>query len=288
MSSDDLPVGRKIRMLTQSSTNFSAPADYYVIANAGNTFQVSSTPGGSIAGSGNSGSLTYSVYVPLRISQTGSGTCANVGTGEFSMANFSVKFEVGDEVIITALQSISGITNPGSSGYLQTYYVIAVDTNADTFTISDSPGGSAVGSASGGGPSITVTHYRPGKAYVIRESATQLKLANSLQDSMDGIDIDFAEIPTASITLTLSRDLADRVLGEEGGEEDHILTIAEMPTHNHRIFQDNPDVAGFTETSGLRINSEGSGTAYPTEYKGENVPHNNMPPFVVVKYIIKS
>jgi microcystin-dependent protein len=80
--------------------------------------------------------------------------------------------------------------------------------------------------------------------------------------------------------------LSARTLGSVGGEEIHTLTIAEMPSHTHTFGRDtgisgsySPDVtAGFTPMNGLI-------TSYAT---GGGSAHNNMQPFGVANYIIKT
>jgi microcystin-dependent protein len=73
-------------------------------------------------------------------------------------------------------------------------------------------------------------------------------------------------------------------LGLKGGEENHILSIAEMPAHNHSL---RPSYGGSGyQTGGLKADpaatiSDSSG------YTGGNQPHNIMQPFLVLNYIIK-
>lgn len=79
-------------------------------------------------------------------------------------------------------------------------------------------------------------------------------------------------------------------LGETGGEQEHQLTIDEMPAHSHTInngdfgfhgksFKGEPDPDLPFETS----------PSHPlggTDVAGHNKPHNNMPPFHAMNYII--
>ena len=82
-----------------------------------------------------------------------------------------------------------------------------------------------------------------------------------------------------------------RTLHEEGGEENHTLTVAEMPNHNH-------DNGQF-----LLVRITGSHTAPGFDDRGHNEfniqhgvsmvamgggqPHNNMPPYLVVNFCEK-
>lgn len=84
--------------------------------------------------------------------------------------------------------------------------------------------------------------------------------------------------------------LSNRVLSTIGGEENHTLTIAEMPGHTH----------SYTDT--YRTNNQSTDNAFGTEVAanetattetkttgstGGNAAHNTMPPYLVLNYIIK-
>jgi microcystin-dependent protein len=81
-----------------------------------------------------------------------------------------------------------------------------------------------------------------------------------------------------------NKPLSERKLDQTGGEEMHLLTIAEMPSHGHQ--------------SGGAICSDMNGCGYKniitkerndinTNNTGGDAPHNNMPPFYVLTYIMK-
>lgn len=70
--------------------------------------------------------------------------------------------------------------------------------------------------------------------------------------------------------------------GSTGGEADHQLTTAEMPSHNHAL--DNYNVTGGT-TSFMTVQANdkrGYSGNVNTLYTGGNQPHNNMPPYLAV------
>ena len=86
--------------------------------------------------------------------------------------------------------------------------------------------------------------------------------------------------------------LSSRPIGQEVGEENHTLTLDEMPSHFHS-FDDyhyidsekkDPDYATKRgDDAGRRTT-----TKHETYKEGKDKSHNNMPPSLVVNFIIKA
>ena len=86
--------------------------------------------------------------------------------------------------------------------------------------------------------------------------------------------------------------------GSSGGEAEYLLTISEMPQHNHTVqhagqtdthggyylFAGNTRVTSSSQTMSVETRTTLVGTR--TCYAGVSVPHNNMPPYLAV-YIWK-
>ena len=75
-------------------------------------------------------------------------------------------------------------------------------------------------------------------------------------------------------------------LGETGGEARHTLTIPEIPDHSHTYYTGSGEK---TRHSGRPANAENGGNfqALSTQGVGGNQPHENRPPYYVVKYCRK-
>jgi microcystin-dependent protein len=93
-----------------------------------------------------------------------------------------------------------------------------------------------------------------------------------------------------SVAAGAGPGLTNRELGAIGGEENHTLTIAEMPSHTHdyvdtyRNGNQGTDNAFNTQTAADDgVVNQGKTTAAT----GGGVAHNVMQPFVVLNHIIK-
>lgn len=81
-----------------------------------------------------------------------------------------------------------------------------------------------------------------------------------------------------------STDGSPHPLGELAGEADHVLTIAEMPAHDHdEHVQVN---AGSTGTASAQATRATTGAQKITGTKGGGGAHNNMPPYVALLFAI--
>ena len=89
-------------------------------------------------------------------------------------------------------------------------------------------------------------------------------------DNMGGVN---AEIVT---------DEQADVLGGKGGDEMTTLTIEQIPPHTHQQSSSDTDVQ-CSSNCGPRL----SGIGGVIDQGEEASPHNNMPPFMTVNYIIK-
>ncbi|MDX8391258.1 MAG: tail fiber protein [Mariprofundaceae bacterium] len=90
--------------------------------------------------------------------------------------------------------------------------------------------------------------------------------------------------------------LTNRALGSKGGDETTLLNLNQMPAHNHGLNasseqadKQNPSgnyAASHATTSIYRPVANAKMNAGAVDSAGGNQPHNNMPPFATVNYII--
>ncbi len=73
-------------------------------------------------------------------------------------------------------------------------------------------------------------------------------------------------------------------IGGNSGEDMHTLTINEMPSHTHtfsKSYSGSGNHYGWPNNPNTRYSN-----TQPTGSAGDNQPHNNMPPFLTLRYII--
>lgn len=98
-----------------------------------------------------------------------------------------------------------------------------------------------------------------------------------------------------------SEFIQDSTLGSTGGEISHTLTTAELPEHNHATSPYDKFAARASDVNG-QTPTAGDYNSQTSEYKshlmsssdwqnatektvGENQPHNNMPPYRIIRFI---
>lgn len=86
-------------------------------------------------------------------------------------------------------------------------------------------------------------------------------------------------------------------LGGKGGEEGHVLTVAELPAHNHAVTADPLEGTAVSPTGSYLAKTSGGTSAYGSTPNatmatgsianaGAGLPHENMKPYAVLNCII--
>ena len=155
-----------------------------------------------------------------------------------------------------------------------------VDTTADTLTVLTNTskwitGMPVVFALSSG----TITGLTSGNTYyVVRNSATLIKMASSLANAQNGTVIDFTAKSSPVWTITYST--AARILGEHSGEDAHAMSSTELLVHYHTgTGLSNGGANGFGAGA-----FQFTGGALTT---GGNVAMNNLQPTSFLNIMVK-
>lgn len=242
-------------------TGLATDTDYYVIS-AGLTtdnFRVALSPGGAAITTSGSQSGTHTVYA----SAWGRGD----GSTTFNLPDLRGKIPFG-----LGAPTASLVFEPA-----------AVDTGNDlvTFEGGNFPAqGQAVVLTTTGtlpaGLSLATTYY------VIRLSSTTFAFATSQANANAAtpVKINITDQGSGVHTMTYTGSTST-VLGREGGEDTHALSVNELAAHTHEAQDD----TGGANIQAGSAHSDSSGT---TGSAGGDAQHNNMPPYARVNYIIKT
>jgi len=178
---------------------------------------------------------------------------------------------------------VTGYTGTGT--FTETFLPTAINTSTDIITVSS---GNAL--ENGVAVVMTTTGTLPQGItagttyYVIKVTATTIKLATSLTNVQNANGINF--VTTGSGVGTgvhkLTTTLTTRSLGNKAGEEETILTPDEMPPHTHGLYGDSGSgIGGNASTDRVLLNDDGASKnnyVKETASTGGNLKHNNMQP----------
>lgn len=151
------------------------------------------------------------------------------------------------------------------------YYVIATGLTSDNFRVSTSRGGSAVNTtgSQSGVHTFYISNYGKG------DGSTTFALPDMRGFTPFGYKSSDANFDVLNVPNTYV------------GEKTHVLTIGELAAHSHPITAViNANSGGVVNASNTSSNRDANVTS--TDSVGSSNPHNTMPPYVVVNFIIKT
>ena len=108
-----------------------------------------------------------------------------------------------------------------------------------------------------------------------------------LANSSTGITNTTFYVPDLKGRFVLGYNSGIYNIGVTGGEVTHTLTVDEMPAHTHSLAMQEGNQTGIIDK--ISVNDFVNCNWYShVEYTGGNQPHNNMPPYIVLNYIIRA
>ena len=170
-------------------------------------------------------------------------------------------FKDGDPVIFTTTGALPTGLTAGTTYYVKTPL-------ANSFNVAATPGGTGItfgGSQSG-------THTATVAPFGVGDGATTFNVPD-----MQG------RTPIGSGT---GSGLTERAVGATGGEQTHLLTTAEMPSHTHTINEST--YTGVGNQVAVGVNPVAFSGNASTNSAGGGGSHNVLQPYLVFNYYIKT
>ena len=84
--------------------------------------------------------------------------------------------------------------------------------------------------------------------------------------------------------------LTTRIIGQTGGAEMVTLDLNQIPSHNHTFSGYTKQITAYCANGQDRappLRDENHSTGLKTEHAGGSLPHENMPPFYVLAFIMR-
>lgn len=206
---------------------------------------------------------TYATLFALLFPSLGTFTVTIASPGVVSLTAHGLS--TGDGVYLTT----TGALPTGLSANTR-YWIIKND--ADSFWLATSLANALAGTKINTSGSQSGTHTCKRAPYGIGDGSTTFNLP-----SMKG------NVPVGKDTS--QTEFAG--LGQTGGEKTHTLTIAEMPSHDHPIGYAS-NAGSNTNYAKLADNTSPGSTSDTITNTGGDGAHNNLQPYLVLNYIIKT
>jgi len=222
-------------------------------------YVASLVPGGWIVCDGSAISRTTYAALFAVISPAQTFTVTLASPAVFSATAHGL--QIGDKIRLTTTGAL-----PTGLATATDYFVISAGFGANSFEVSASRGGAAVNTS----VSQSGTHTMRFSNWGVGDGSTTFNVPDLRGFTIYGqktSDTNFDNLNTPTVYA---------------GEKTHVLSVGELPAHHHSV---NFTLSGGS--GGNVIGTVGASNDQVTGDTGSGTAHNNMPPYVVMQYIIK-
>ncbi len=265
-NSHGLVAGDRISFTTTGGlpAGLATATEYYVLSTSltANTFKVALSPEGTVVNTSGSQSGTHTLYA----STWGFGDGANT----FNTPKLGGKTLLGMGAGTETLKFESAAVNTGTDLVTIPNY---------NFPAQGQPVVLTTTGALPTGLSLATTYY------IVRASSTTIGFSTTQANADGAVLIDLTGAGSGVTTVTFT-NVTSTIVGINGGEETHGISITELAGHTHTLQVGNstanglgPYVDGSTSLTGNNSTSNST---------GGDIQHNNMMPYATVNYIIKT
>lgn len=200
-------------------------------------------------------------------------------------------FQTGDTLYFTTTGAL-----PTGVSANTLYYAIRIDAN--TFNLATTLANAIAGTKINTSGTQSGTHTLRACPFGLGDGSTTFNIPDARGRIIAGADA-MGGTAASRLTLAQSQGVYGR-LGQNGGEQGHVLTVAELASHNHDHYEwlMNGGAAsgahygfGYQSNTGALISTSSYSTSGEVQMgnapTGGNASHNNIQPTLITNYIIK-
>lgn len=221
---------------------------------------------------------TYAALFAAIVPSLGAFTMTIASPGVITLANHGLS--TGDTVYLTTTGALPG----GLTAATNLYFVIRVDAN--TLRLATSRANAYAGTAVNTSGTQSGVHTMWDCPYGLGNGSTTFNLPDARGRTLAGMDVD-AGIAAGRMNQSNAEGSYGN-LGASGGEQSHILSVAELASHSHGLSQIKYSTTYTLTGSAVGLNASGSTVTQTTDNAGSNAGHNNVQPTLLGNVVIKT